>query len=499
MADYDVVVVGAGNAGMTASAAMAKKGLKVLLLEKHNIPGGCGTSFCRGRFEFEVALHQLSGMGAPENPGPLRMMLQELGVIDDLEFVEIPELFRVVMPGTIDVRLEPDKAQVVAELQSRFPKEKEGIGKFFDLAFTFATQMLSVFYFNDPDASREKYPLLYEYGFKNCEEVLDSFFSDPLLKAVVSVYWGYLGLPPNRLSFAYLAILYFSFIEFKAYHVKGGSQAMSNAIVNKFLSYGGEVRFNCGVQKIEVAEGGVKGVVTEHGDTISAKCVLSNASPVATYLQLIDSEHVPDQVHIEMRGRRLSMSGFTLYMGLDCEPGELGIQDSTSFIMSNTEIGDKVYDQMRQLRVEDDLMVLSCYNIADPDFSPKGTSQVSLVTLKSGEPWLRLPPSDYFREKYRSADNMMCTLEKVYPGIRDRVEEIEVGTPLTHMRYLGHPAGAIYGFEQQMKDSLFFQPGGASPIHGLHFASGWAGDPGFQPTLEAGKAAAKSILMELGA
>lgn len=499
MADYDVVVVGAGNAGMTGSAALAQKGLKVLLLEKHNIPGGCGTSFCRGRFEFEVALHQLSGMGSPENPGPLRTMLQGLGVLDDLEFVEIPELFRVVMPGTIDVRLETDKAKVVAELQRHFPKEKEGIEKFFDLVYAFSTQMLSVFYFKDPDASREKYPILYEYGFKNCKEVLDSFFSDPLLKAVVSVYWGYIGMPPNRLSFAYLAILYFSFIEFKAFHVKGGSQAMSNAIVNKFLSYGGEVRFNCGVEKIEVENGAVKGVVTEHGERISTRAVLSNASPVATYLQLIDPEHVPDPVHYEMRGRSLSMSGFTLYMGLDCEPAELGIRDSTSFIMSNTEIGDKVYDQMRKLHVEDDLLVLSCYNIADPDFSPKGTSQVSLVTLKFGEPWLRLPPTDYFREKYRSAENMMRTLEKVYPGIRDRVEELEVGTPLTHMRYLGHPAGAIYGFEQHMKDSLFFQPGGASPIRGLFFASGWSGDPGFQPTLESGKAAAKSILKELGA
>ncbi len=74
-----------------------------------------------------------------------------------------------------------------------------------------------------------------------------------------------------------------------------------------------------------------------------------------------------------------------------------------------------------------------------------------------------------------------------------------MATPLTHMRYLGHPAGSIYGFEQQMKDSLFFQPGGQSPIQGLYFASGWSGDPGFQPTLEAGKAAAKSILKELGA
>jgi prolycopene isomerase len=219
---------------------------------------------------------------------------------------------------------------------------------------------------------------------------------------------------------------------------------------------------------------------------------------VATYLKLIGSEHVPDQVNLEMRGRSLSMSGYTIYMGLDCEPAEVGIQDSTSFVMSNTEIGDKLYDRMRELRVEDDLMVLSCYNIADPDFSPKGTSQVSLVTIKFGEPWLRLPPTDYFREKYISAENMMRTLEKVYPGIRDRVEELEVGTPLTHMRYLGHPAGAIYGYEQQMKDSLFLQPGGLSPIRGLFFASGWVGDCGFQPTLESGKTAAKSILKELG-
>jgi len=59
MQGYDVVVIGSGNGGITASAAMAQKGLNVLLLERHNIPGGCATSFCRGRFEFEVALHQL--------------------------------------------------------------------------------------------------------------------------------------------------------------------------------------------------------------------------------------------------------------------------------------------------------------------------------------------------------------------------------------------------------------------------------------------------------
>ena len=92
MDNYDAVVVGAGNGGLTAAVTLARKGLRTLLLERHNIPGGCATSFCRGRFEFEVALHQLSGMGTPHKPGPLRMLLNSMGVLEDLEFVEMPDL-----------------------------------------------------------------------------------------------------------------------------------------------------------------------------------------------------------------------------------------------------------------------------------------------------------------------------------------------------------------------------------------------------------------------
>ena len=77
MAGYDAVVIGAGNGGLTGALTLAKAGRKVLLLERHNVPGGCATSFVRGRFEFEVALHQLSGMGSAERPGPLRAILNE--------------------------------------------------------------------------------------------------------------------------------------------------------------------------------------------------------------------------------------------------------------------------------------------------------------------------------------------------------------------------------------------------------------------------------------
>ena len=498
MENYDVIVIGAGNGGLMASASLAQKGLNVLLLERHNIPGGAATSFCRGRFEFEVALHQLSGLGTPDKPGLLRMALDSLGVMDDLEFVEMNDLYSVHMPGKTHVALKPDREQVLDELKTKFPHEADAIDRFFELMAQYANDMIGAFIFRDPEPSREKYPRLYAYAFKNVKEVLDDFFQDPILKTVLSVYWGYLGVPPTELSFAYLAMVFFQYVEFKPFHIKGGSQALSNALLKSFLASGGTVQFNCGVQEILVSDGKIKGVVTEHGDQIESRFIVSNVSPVATYLNLIAPEQVPEEARTDVKSRNISVSALTMWIGLDCEPDKLNINESTNFLMASTDISEGILDRMRRFEVTDDLMALSCYDIADPDFSLPGTSQINIVSLKYGEPWLEVPPEAYYDLKYRCGESMLQRVEQVYPGIRNHIEEIEVATPLTFMRYLGHPTGAIYGYEQLTKDSLFFQPGRYSPIKGLLFAGGWAGDCGFEPTLRSGKAAAKTIFKQLG-
>lgn len=62
MKKFDAIVVGAGSGGNIGALALQKSGKKTLLIEKHNITGGTGSSFRRGRFEFETALHQLYGI-----------------------------------------------------------------------------------------------------------------------------------------------------------------------------------------------------------------------------------------------------------------------------------------------------------------------------------------------------------------------------------------------------------------------------------------------------
>ena len=173
MPDYDVVVIGAGNGGLTAALTLARGGRRVLLLERHNVPGGCATSFVRGRFEFEVALHQLSGVGRPERPGPLRSLLTDLGVFDKLEFVEIENLYRIVIPGVFDATLPADRPELVKALQGWFPDERDAINRFFEFLYAFSLQYIQGRFFADAEISKEKYPLYFRYALKGTQEVLD--------------------------------------------------------------------------------------------------------------------------------------------------------------------------------------------------------------------------------------------------------------------------------------------------------------------------------------
>lgn len=494
MSDYDVIVIGAGNGGMTAALTVARAGKKVLLLESHNVPGGCATSFIRGRFEFEVALHQLSGIGTPEKPGPLRSVLDRLGVTNKLEFVEQPDLYRAIIPGVVDITLKAEREALVHELQQQFPKDKDPIRKFMNLVYDFSMQMIGGLFMKDPEASKEKYPLYFKYAFKNLKDVLNEYFADPYLKCVMGLYWGYTGVPPSQMPFSDFAIMLFAYIEFKPYHLKGGSQSLSNALLDALIQAGGDVRFNCEVKKIEVKSGKIAGVVTEDGDRIATNHIISNASTVRTYVDMMDPENIPAEELKSFKAMTIGPSAFIIYLGLDCEPAEIGINVAANFITSELD-GDKAAAAFKTLDFHQWCM-LSCYNECGAAFSPDGTSQVAIVTLQNADPWYAVPVHQYNDVKYRYANSLVDFCNRAFPGLRDHIEEAEAASPLTCMRYLGQPAGAIYGQDNFAKDSRFFVSN-KSPIQGLYFTGAWVTTGGFEPTLESGWAAGKLALADL--
>ncbi|WP_436775350.1 phytoene desaturase family protein [Yinghuangia sp. YIM S09857] len=482
MTDYDVIVIGAGNAGLSAAATMQRGGRRTLLLERHNVPGGAAHSFVRGRFEFEVSLHQLAGMGDEGANGPLRAVFDMLDVTRRLEFIVDDDLYRTVVPGVLDVTLPCDWQGIVETLDSHYPGNRAQLTRFMELVRdTGVWQLVARANLHKMQEQIEWLSGMSDvrrYALKSFQAVLDEFFTDDRLKHVLASYWSYNGQVPSQCPFMDLARLLTLYIEYKPYQVVGGSMSMSSAMLASFLEAGGEVKFNSDVAKILTSGGAVAGVRLSDGTEISSRMVISNAPTVATYTTMLDDDVVPERVLKDLRGRTLGPSATVLYMGLDAPAAELGFHASTNFITA--DLDERNLDRANRTLEPARYLVATCYDVRPTGYAPPGTSQVALASLAYGRPWEALSPEEYARAKFAYAQSQLELLKAIAPGVQDVIEEAEVATPLTFKRYLSQPGGTIYGFDQDVSDSWLFRNEDLAPnVPGLVCISNWTGAGGY--------------------
>jgi Phytoene dehydrogenase and related proteins len=77
---YQVVIMGGGLAGMACALRLQKWGIKdILILEKHNLPGGLATDFVRDEFEIEATLHEMMSIGDENDKLKVGAFFDEMG------------------------------------------------------------------------------------------------------------------------------------------------------------------------------------------------------------------------------------------------------------------------------------------------------------------------------------------------------------------------------------------------------------------------------------
>lgn len=493
MKEYDVIVVGAGSGGMVGALTLAKAGKKVLLLEKHNIPGGAGTTFVRGRFEFDVALHTLWGIGNDEEKGPVRRIFEELDVFDKIEFVEQEEIFALSVLGKLEVGFPYEKSAFLDKLCELSPEESESIRKYQALVDRMAEEFYSLYDELGRDITPEKFPLLFEMGSTPGKQVLYDYIKHPLVRAAYSVLDGYTGIHISKIPFLLLGFLY----ELRGgHHVKGGAQAISNALVEEFARCGGELIYHAEVSQITVEDKAVTGVELLDGRSFRAGRVLVNANRIRTYTDFIDPRWVPEETFRDLKVSRPGESIFALYLGLSCPPEDVGMRHGINYLTDPVNKGTT--QEARGYNIhEANAAYVSCYNLDDADYSEPGTSAITVLVGSALEPWLNLGQEQYHQQKFTFADNVLQLMERFYPGIRDHIEELEISTPLTHMRYLGSPGGAIYANSAHFTDLLCNKLDPRSPVDGLYFCGASLVVGGFNTTYMSGYSSASLMLSEM--
>ncbi len=496
---YDVIVVGAGLGGLSAATRLAKSGFDVLLLERHNLPGGYATSFCRGRFEFEVSLHELSGIGSPDERMGLYHYLEDLGVAQRVEFINIPEMYRSVFPG-LDLVM-PVGAQAYEDtLCNAFPHDAQGIRTFLGrVRATMDEAMQAEDIRGVPDiiVGIPRFRNLARYLLATWDTILRRDVQDPRARAVLSQYWGYLGNAVSKAPFLYMSGVLTTYMKHGPVYITGRSQALSNAFVAAFEEYGGELRLSTGVSTITTAGDRVNGVVTDQGERIEAEVVISNGDPISTCNQLIGKDNLPAEFFRSLRPRTVGPSSINVYLGLACPPEEVGLTSYANFIADDYDLEN--HWEMTNQVVPPKGIAVTVYNVIDPSISPPGTTALTLTALSYGEAWTRVRPQDYVATKTRIAQAMISMTERIAPNLRDHIEVVEVATPITNIRYAGARGGSIYGFDNHAHDHTVLRMANRGPLEGLFFVGAWT-QPGcgFEPCMLSGKTVARHVTRQRG-
>lgn len=479
--NYDVVVVGAGNGGLTAAATLALKGLKVLLLEQHNLPGGFATSFVRGRFEFEPSLHELAGVGPREDKQDVRRLFEDnLGI--EINWVIVPEAYRLILTkdpeDSLDVTMPFGVNEYIDKMEEYVPGSRERITEY----FTLCREVLEAIGYlgaskgkADKDVLMNKYPNFLKTCAYTVEDVAKSLKIPQKAQKILHAYWSYLGPDVSRANFTIFAAMLYKYITKGAYIPRYRSHEMSTALDEKIKLCGGSIEYNTRVKKILVEKGQIKGVETDQGDRIATKYVVSNASPHLVYNNLIyPKKEVPQKALQHCNFRDVGASAFVVYLGLDRSPEELGLNEYSYFIYQNMNTS-YLYDGFKKLEPSR-VQATTCLNNVIPDCSPEGTTIMSMTTLYKGEVWKDVRPQDYVKIKNELALSMIKDFEKALGiSIKEHIEEIEVATPATFSRYTGSFNASVYGYEPTSTDSLIprmMMMKEDSFINGLDFTGG---------------------------
>ncbi len=469
----DVVIIGGGHNGLVCAAYLAASGLKVTVLERRGVVGGAAvTEEFHPGFRNSVAAYTVSLL----NP----KIIRDLGLArHGLRVVE--RRLANFLPLDDGRYLKVGGGKTGEEVAKFSPRDAARLGDYAQRLDLIADVLRDLVLETPPNITagswRGALPELLrgaklgtriakldmtlrrellDLFVKSAGDYLDAWFESAPIKAA----YGFDGIVGNYASpytpgSAYV-LLHHVFGEVNGNkgawgHAIGGMGAISQAMARAAAERGVEIRVSSPVREVIVESGRAVGVVTESGEAIRARSVVSNLNPKLLYGRLIDSSALDPNFRERMAQWRCGSGTFRMNVALaelpdfKVLPGKTPADHHTSGIIMAPSLAymDQAYIDARaggwSKRPIVEMLIPST---VDDSLAPPGRHVASLFcqhvapVLPHGASW-----DDH---RTQVADLMIDLVDSHAPNFKASVLGRQIMSPLDLERTFGLTGGDIF-------------------------------------------------------
>ena len=320
-----IVIVGAGMAGLTAAAYLARENYTVLLLEKNDRIGGLVRTFDNDGFFFDT------GPRAFVNSGIVKPMLKDLGI--SWNFLE-----NKISIGIEDQMIRVDSMDSIKEykriLVNLYPENIEDIEKIISITYKLSEYTKVLYEFDNPNfvdlmsdkkfIVRKLIPWTFKFlnalrKFNQFNMPMEVFLkritdNQSLIDILTQLFF--------RKTPTYFALGYF-YVYLDYFYPKGGTSALANLLKEKVVDWGGEIKLNKNITEVNPSESKVtdsKGNSYHYDHLIWAadlKTLYRNLNPVGLDAKLTNKIETETQNLLSSKGAEFV---FILFVAVDRPP-----------------------------------------------------------------------------------------------------------------------------------------------------------------------------------
>lgn len=440
-AHYDAVVIGCGMSGLAAAIRLALFDQRVLLVERHNAPGGLNSFYSHDGRKFDVGLHAVTNYATRQHrQAPLNRIFRQLRIPREAFALKPQGHSRIAFPEA-ELTFSNDPERLQESIAVRFPGE---IDRFRRLRARIAS---------------EYQPLTADPAL-TAREVLGEMIGDPLLREMLlcpPLCYG--SARPHDLDWDLYVLLFQAIFAEGFGRPRDGIRVILRALLNKFRELGGVRQMKCGVRALHLRQDGVDTIELEDGRTVTADRVFSSIGHLETLALCQPSPAPPPPL---APGTISFIETITV---LDQPPCTFGWDETVLFYSVHPTFAYAAPPP--DALVNPDVGVFcSPNNYAYGDEPDLEEGIVRITALGSYDGWAALDEETYQSRKAAWYEQLWEAAGQYLPGAtgpdapwRHAVYR-DVFTPRTVRKYTGHVAGSVYGAAHKQRD-------GRTPVRNL--------------------------------